>query len=119
MNEIDVFGHTEEILDSCGNDADELNKHGYQVYCMFCRGGVYNSVSNRNYTKPKSTLNFPNLYVRLYGCFSDKKYIDCAYKTIYDKYKDTLFDLTDPGCNSFVSLQNTLAQLYKKGNSFC
>lgn len=112
--------YTDELMDACGNDVDDLNRPGYQVYCMFSHGGVYEPCAKKDQRKPKATLNFPNVYARFWTCFKDEKYISCAYKIVYDKYKDTTFDLTEPGSANYASLQNTLAQLYnRKEKSYC
>lgn len=114
-----IIGQIEEILDSCGNDAHDLDKPGFQIYCMLCRGGNFLAEAKKDYTKPKAYINFPNLYTRMYGCFQTETFIDCAYKAVYRKFKDTLFDLSDPGSANFVALQNTLNQLYRKGKPYC
>ncbi|XP_037032994.1 uncharacterized protein LOC119071968 [Bradysia coprophila] len=113
----------DEVLDSCGDDVEALGKPGYQVYCMFCRGGVFDDstekVKGRGIVEPKGTFNFANLQMRLYGCFAEENYVRCAYQTIYKKYRNAIFDVADPNCEHFASLQDTLAQLYRKGDPYC
>lgn len=100
---------------------DDLGKPGHQVYCMLCRGGVFDDATRigAGHIVPKGTINFANFQMRIYGCFAEVDYINCAYKSVYKHFKDVVFDVSNPKSKEFTLLQNKLGEIYRRGHPYC